>query len=51
MDKLNALAQQVAAIWKRISFNQRVSIVLVDSNTTAKGRARNRRVVAHLRAG
>ena len=29
MDKLNALAQQVAAIWKRIGFNQRVSIVLV----------------------
>jgi flagellar M-ring protein FliF len=29
MDKLNAIAQQLAAIWKRISFNQRVSIVLV----------------------
>lgn len=29
MDKLNALAQQLAAIWKRISVNQRVSIVLV----------------------
>jgi flagellar M-ring protein FliF len=29
MDKLNAIAQQLAAIWKRISVNQRVSIVLV----------------------
>lgn len=29
MDKLNAIANQLAAIWKRISFNQRVSIVLV----------------------
>ena len=29
MDKLNAMANQLAAIWKRISFNQRVSIVLV----------------------
>jgi len=29
MDKLNAIGKQLAAIWKRISFNQRVSIVLV----------------------
>ncbi len=29
MDKLNALTQQLSATWKRISFNQRVSIVLV----------------------
>jgi flagellar M-ring protein FliF len=29
MDKLNAMMKQLAAIWKRISFNQRVSIVLV----------------------
>ncbi len=29
MDKFNAIANQLAAIWKRISFNQRVSIVLV----------------------
>jgi len=29
MDKLNALTKQLSATWKRISFNQRVSIVLV----------------------
>ncbi len=29
MDKLNAIGKQLAAIWKRIGFNQRVSIVLV----------------------
>jgi flagellar M-ring protein FliF len=29
MDKFNAIAKQFAAIWKRISFNQRLSIVLV----------------------
>ena len=29
MDKLNAFTKQLSATWKRISFNQRVSIVLV----------------------
>ena len=29
MEKLNAIAKQLSAIWKRISFNQRISIVLV----------------------
>ncbi|MBN1917956.1 MAG: flagellar M-ring protein FliF [Verrucomicrobia bacterium] len=29
MDKLNAIGKQFAAIWKRISLNQRISIVLV----------------------
>jgi flagellar M-ring protein FliF len=29
MDKFNAILKQLAAIWKRISFTQRVSIVLV----------------------
>ena len=29
MEKLNAIAKQLSAVWKRISLNQRISIVLV----------------------